>query len=383
MKNSLFIICFLSLSKLMFAQSSTAIDKEKLFDFYQTQRYAEAAQYLKTAYTESTSDLKAVTQIGYCYLMAGNTAEAEKYYLKAYQLQPKSLPILFSMANIAGRRNNVEKAKNYYEEIIKIDTANFAAYKQLTSLYPEQFNIKKINYLKKANKLNPLDADIVFDLSEIYMKMHIFSLVDSILKPALNADSNSIQLLKIKLPLCLAENKFDEAIKSGEQLFSLGDSSSFVLNNLGKVYYMKKEFVKSLNYFKKVRSNAPDDNESLFYNMALCYRGLKDYITAGDYFKKAIDAGISRNTLLYYTKMGESYEQAEKFELAASAYKKGAFFDTESNLIYIAAQIFDKKLNQKANAISAYNQVLRNLPDTEGNKPVVEYINKRLTALKN
>lgn len=44
-----------------------ALDKDKLFDFYQNQRYAEAAEYLKQNYGENTDDLKALTQMGYCF----------------------------------------------------------------------------------------------------------------------------------------------------------------------------------------------------------------------------------------------------------------------------------------------------------------------------
>ncbi|RYD77557.1 MAG: tetratricopeptide repeat protein [Sphingobacteriales bacterium] len=382
MKKLSFLLFFTISSFAVFGQKQGVLDKEKLFDFYQNQKYNEAAVYLTSVYGEDINDFKVINQIGYCFLMGGNTAKAEKFYQKANTLQPSNISVLFNLASISSRRGNTEKSKTYYQDIIELDTANFNAYKQLALLQTEDFSLKKLQYLRKANKLNPLDADVVFDLSELYLRTGMFGIVENILQPALEADSNNIQLLKIKLPLMLATKKLDEAITTGERLFSLGDSSAYVLNNLGKVYYMKKEFQTGLDYFKKVRLSASDDNEGLFYNMALCNRGLKDYLTAAENFKKAISAGISKNTLTYYTKMGESYEQAEKFELAAATYKKGSFFDNNSGLLYILAQIYDKKLNQKTNAITTYAQVLRSLPDTEGNKPAKEYITKRIEELK-
>ncbi|WP_316736163.1 tetratricopeptide repeat protein [Pedobacter aquatilis] len=382
MKKLLVVILF-ALSLSVSAQNQSSIDKEKLFEFYQLQKYGEAAEYLRTIYPNDTKDLKALTQIGYCYMMAGKTADAEQFYTSAYQIQPQNLSILFSLASIAGKRGNNNKAKSLYEEIIKIDSNNFSAYKQLANLNDDVLGFKKVKYLLKANKLNPIDADVVFDLGEVYMKSNLYMMVNKILEPALKADSANIQLLKIKLPVCIVEAKLDEAIKTGEKLFALGDSSTFVLNNLGKVYYMKKEFQKGLDYFGKVKLQAADDaNEGLFYNMALCYKGLKDYNNAAIHFTKAINAGISKKTLLYYTKLGESYEQGEKFESAAAAYRKGAFFDNEGSMLYILAQIYDTKLNQKTNAINTYAQVLKVLPNTDGNKEVFEFINKRMAVLK-
>lgn len=382
MKKLPIVLFFSLLSFMAFAQVKQIVDKGKLFDLYQEQKFGEAASYLTSIYGNDVNDFKVVTQLGYCYLMAGNTAEAEKLYVKANLIQPQNIAVLFNLAGIATTRRNLEKAKNYYEEIVKLDSNNFEAYKQLASLHNEGFTRQKMTYLKLANKLNPFDADVVFDMSEMYIKMHLLGMADAILKPALKADSNNIRLLKIKLPLLLANNQFDEAVSTAEKLFSLGDSTNFVLNNLGKAYYLKNEFQKGLDCFNKVSSSASDENESLFYNTALCYRGLEDYLSAAANLKKAIDAGISKNTLLYYTKMGESFEQAGKFETAAATYKKGAFFDSDGNLLYVLAQIYDKKLNQKANAISTYNQVLKSLPNTEGNKPVKAYITNRIEELR-
>ncbi|WP_231462173.1 lipopolysaccharide assembly protein LapB [Pedobacter sp. Leaf132] len=378
----LIILLLFALSISVSAQNQ-AFDKEKLFELYQLQKYSEAADYLSKIYGDDTKDLKALSQIGYCYMMADKTADAEKFYAKANQLQPENLSILFNLASIVAKRGNNNKANTLYEQIIKIDSNSFSAYKQLANLQTEPLSVKKINYLRKANKLNPTDADVVFDLAELYMKSNLFSMAKTILAPALKVDSTNIQLLKIKLPIALSQSQLDEALATGQKLLALGDSSSFVMNNLGKVYYMKKEFQKGLDCFKKVSKLADEDsNEGLYYNMALCYRGLKDYNNAAVYFTKAINAGISKKTLLYYTKLGESYEQIEKFESAAAAYRKGAFFDNEGSMLYILAQIYDMKLNQKTNAINTYAQVLKVLPNTEGNKSVFEFINKRMEILK-
>src|SRR6218665_155427 len=98
MKKLYAILLFALIYNFCFAQDS--LDKEKLLEFYQTQRYAEAASYLSNIYPPETNDIKALTQIAYCNMMAGKLVDAEKNYQKINQLQPQQFAVLFSLANI-------------------------------------------------------------------------------------------------------------------------------------------------------------------------------------------------------------------------------------------------------------------------------------------
>lgn len=112
MKNFYTLLTLLVLSQWCYAQNATVVDKDKLFDLYQSQRYADAAIYLKSILGDDNQDLKTLTQIGYCFLIAGNNVEAEKYYSKAYAIQPQNLPILFSLGNISTKRGNMIRQKS-------------------------------------------------------------------------------------------------------------------------------------------------------------------------------------------------------------------------------------------------------------------------------
>jgi hypothetical protein len=57
--------------------AQTKVDDALLLDYYQNQRFAEAADYLKTVYTEPITDLKALSQLAYTANMAGRLPEAE------------------------------------------------------------------------------------------------------------------------------------------------------------------------------------------------------------------------------------------------------------------------------------------------------------------
>lgn len=382
MKKLLFLIILTGIFNQAISQTGRKPDSEKLLEYYQMQRYAEAAAYLQSIYPEDTEDVKALSQIAYTNLMANKLPEAENTYLKIYALDSTSLPVLFNLANINARRRNDEQAKKYYLQILKIDSTNFNVYKQLGFLSQSDKSkemIQKLRYFKKANELNPTDSEVVFELCEIYAKMKFYNPAEKILDPALAADTANLQLLKMKMVVSMGMKKYDEAVATGEKLFSYGDSSTFVLNNLGKSYFLLEDYKNALNYFLIVKDQSTD-NEGLFYNIALSYRGLKDYKNAVSYFEKAIKEGISPKIASYYGLMGDSYEHLDLNKDANVAYKQGLLFENTGSLLYNIALVYETKLNDKKNAINYYNQYLKTINAKEQPK-LISFINNKIADL--
>ena len=362
------------------AQSGHILDKEKLLEYYQNQRFKEAAVYLQALYGEDSKDLKEISQLAYTNMMAGNLPVAEKNYMKLYTLQPASLPVLFNLASIWRRRGDDNKAKSYYLEIIKLDSMNFNVYKQLAAMVPNPMSPEKQFYLKKANALAPADPDIAFDLANSFNLTKKNDSAYQVLKPALAADTVNLMLLKAKLPVCLVLKKLDEAILTGEKLMAYGDSSSYVLNNMGKTYFVLKSYDKSLQLFKTIE-HMQQQNESTLYYTALCYRELKDYPHAAEYMTKSIKEGISPYTSNYYKILGEVYEKTEQIKKADQSYQKSLGFENKGEVYYNLALLNDGKLNNKKAAVKYYKKFLDSSPDPQKYNEVVDYIKQRLTVL--
>lgn len=365
----------------VYAQSVNSIDQEKLLEFYQSQRYAEAAAYLQTVYHEETDNPKELAQLGYSNMMAGNLPVAEKEYLKLYSLQPRSLALLFNLASISRRRGDDQKAKSYYLEIIKTDSLNFNVYKQLAAMLINPVDPEKIYYLEKANTINPQNPDIAFDLAN---SLNLSKKNDSaylVLQPALTADSANMMLLKAKMPICISLKKLDEAILTGEKLLGAGDSSSYVLNNLGKAYFSLKQYDKSLQLFKVIES-MEQQNESTLYYTALCYRELKTYPLCADYLKKSIKEGISPYVSNYYKVLGEVCEKTLQVSVAEKSYLKSLEFENNGEVYYNLGLLYEFKLIHHKIALKYYKQFLRSQPDPEKYKEVIVYVKERIALLQ-
>ncbi len=375
MRHFISLLIILSVFKITKAQIIN-LDKEKLLEFYQSQKYKEAAEYLQSFYPENTRDVKVLTQIAYCYMMSGKLSDAERNYLKINELQPNTIPVLFNLANINSKRGNTTKANFYLLDIIKLDTLNFKAYKQLAD-YTDSIKLK-ILYLKKANNLNPIDPDVAYDLATQYRNLKSYMSAYQTLEVAILADTFNLFLQKAQLPIANELKKYKEVIKVGEKLLLNSDDAS-IMKDVGKAHFYLKNYEKCIFYYKKIEDLGLQ-NESLLYFLSLSYRALKKYELATFYAKKTIEEGISINTSAYYLLLGGIYETDGKEINATNAYKKGLTFNTNAMIYYRLGLLYDLKLNNKNNALNFYNLYLKSKPSID-EKEQLEYVKSRIRVI--
>src|SRR4051812_38519842 len=118
---NLFISLLLALSVLQLHAQQTANDS-LLLDYYQNQRFADAASYLKKTYPEPVTDLKVLAKLAYTSKMASRLPDAENYYERIYATDTTSLTNLYNMSEIIKRRGNNKKALMYVKKILLKDT---------------------------------------------------------------------------------------------------------------------------------------------------------------------------------------------------------------------------------------------------------------------
>ena len=379
MKKLFAIILFAISCQQLQAQNALIYDKEKLLEYYQSQRYADAAVYLQSIYPQDTQDVKALSQIAYCFMMAGKLPEAEKAYLKIIDQQPNSLPVLFSLANINVRRGNDLKARSYYQSIVKLDSLNFNAYKQLAGLYIKDTDSQKVEYLFKANKINPIEADVALDLALSYRKLENHERAYKVLTKAIEADTGHLVLQEAKLPIAIKLKKYKEVILTGEKLLTKGADEN-VVKDVGLAHFYLKDYEKAISYFKMLEEMGAQKESSLYYT-SLSYRSLSNYNLAAEYAKKTIKEGISQNTTSYYLLLGGIYEVNKQFLSAATAYKRGLTFGENGNLYYRLGILSEFNLKQPKSAINYYKLYLKSKPDVVTDKEQIEYSKDRIASL--
>lgn len=371
------ILYLITLSLLTLPAFSQQVNDALLLDYYQNQRFAEAAIYLKSVYTEPVNDMKALSRLAYTSQMAGKLSDAEGYYQRILNNDSTNTAILYNLAALNQRRGNNSKAEVYYKKILLKDTTNFHVYKQLATISHNKADIiSKLVYLQKANKIDSVDFDVASDLSDLYVTLKHLPQAEKVLNIAIAADPENIVLLQSLLKLTYAQKKWLQAIKAGEQLLQLGDLSQSA--KLGIAYYHSKSYICALETLMAIDESAQTEITSYF--TAASYKQLKDQKNAIKYFKKAVKLSISPSTDTYYNEMADSYQILEKYDTAEAMFKKGLLYDQKPMTYYAMATLYDTKLKQPKNALTYFKKYIAAKP-TEEEKKYVDYSKNRVKAL--
>jgi tetratricopeptide (TPR) repeat protein len=374
-------ICLLALWVLpVRAQLLKSADQEQLLEYYQSQRYDDASKLLQGAFGENPQDLKATAMLAYASNMAGNLKLAERQYLKLNQADPKNIAVLFSIAGIYAKRGNDEKAKGFYQEVLNVDSNNFRALKLIASTTNDPD--ERLKYLKRASKLNPADGDIAYDLAVELNRLRQQAEAYQILDEAFKSDTSNYMLLKAKLPLCISLKKLTEAQQTGDKLLRNGDSSSYVVNSMGRLAMEKKDYKKAIALFKVLEGRSEVSESSLYYT-AICYEKLRDLNNAREYIKATIDAAISPNVSSYYNFLAYAHESAGAYKSAQTAYLRALQFSKNNEVYYSLGLLNDLKLKNKTAALRYYKQYMQGKPDEKLASDNISYVKGRIKVLTN
>lgn len=363
----------------VFAQAQNKADDALLLEYYQNQRFGDAADYLKKTCPEPVVDIKTLTQLAYTSQMAGRLADAEGYYQRVYDADSTNTTVLFNLWAINLRRGNNLKAEIYYQKIALRDTTNFMVYKQLAAICQAKSDAEDQQaYLIKANRLSTADAEVASNLSDLYVAAKQFDKGDSVLNRAINADPENIILLISRLKLNYAQSNWKEVKNTGEQLKRLSAGSGYVLQRLGVAYYQLKDYGCCIETMADISDM--EQTETSYYITAMAYKALNRQGDAVGYFAKAINAGISPNIADYYSEMGDSYEILKNYQAAAFAYEKGRQFEEKPITYYLLATLYDGELKNSKMARLYYRKFV-DADTARKDKKYVEYAHSRIKAL--
>lgn len=358
------------------AQQNAATDAV-LLDFYQNQRYAEAADYLKKSNPEPVTDLKTLSRLAYTNRMAGNLPEAESYYLRIYARDSSNISVLLSLAGIQVKKQNNPKALFYYEKAVQTDSSNFSVLKQLGELYLDKPDTAAaLKNLQKANRIQPQEADVAADLGLLLAGMKKEKQAEIVLNRALAADSSNMLLLHTLAKAAYINDGFKSAIKTCETLKILGDVSAETLDMLATSYYSVKVYDCAIENFNLL----PIGTERTHYLTAMSYKALKNYQMAADYFIKTLGDAISPYTDVYYDELAAAYEHNHQLKNAVGAYQKGLFFKDKPIIYYTLACLYDQDLHDKKSAVKYFKKYVASKPP-EKQQPYVAYSKSRILEL--
>ncbi len=380
MKWFTFIFLVIIVKGNLIAQQTAKADDALLLDYYQNQRFAEANDYLIKTHPEPVTDIKILSRLAYSSQMAGRLPKADDYYQRLYAMDTTNTAVLFSLGIVNTRRGDNVRALFYYKKILARDSTNFKVYKQMAALSRGSGNFDDaVLYFQKANKLDPVEPDVAYDLATIYIQLRLYKKADTVVGTALRADTANMLLLFAGAQVNYRLEKFQETARACDKLLHAGDRAGTVISMLGTSYYKLKNYNGCINTFMLLEQSKTSSETSYYYT-AMSYKALGDHEEAVNYFNKAIKEAISANANSYYGEMAESFDKMHQFKNAVNAYQKSLLYGVMPLTYYALATLYDSELKSKNLALKYYRKYLTSHP-TEEQKPYIHYSTRRVGEL--
>ncbi len=385
MKRTYCIVYLFSMFCLVGYAQNRVPDNDRLLEYYQSQRYREAAMYLEEFYPDTVTDRSVLNRLAYCYRMAGDNPRAEHYYLKLYALDSLDIPTLMNLAFVNAQRSRIRLSADYYQKVISVDSTHVQAYTALSSI------MKRLGdspaaflYLERANQLLPSDGDIAFDFAQMCLALRTDSAyhkADTVLMVALQSDSTNGLLVLGKAQVAEKLKRYLEVVERCEQLVEWGEETLQVLTLLARGYFQIDDFIGSRETYEKVIERYDGLAELDYYYLAMAYKALKRYKEGLECMDKVLELAISPNAAFYYGRKADLHDLANQPSAAVSSYLRSFQFDVVPIHYYSLAIVYDKKLQDPKNALRYYRLYLKQEP--RGDERVfVEYVQKRVKELE-
>jgi len=95
----------------------------------------------------------------------------------------------------------------------------------------------------------------------------------------------------------------------------------------------------------------------------------------------ALKQAISAYTDSYYNEIADIDDKLKQFKNEAAAYQKSLFFNDNGIVYYSLADMYDKNLHDKKNALKYYKKYLDTKPPAK-DQQYITYVQSRIAILK-
>lgn len=137
------------------------------------------------------------------------------------------------------------------------------------------------------------------EISDTAYKLHKKNMLDEaekLYKELLNIRPDDVNVLNLIGLLYLAKHNTTEAINYLSRAYIL-KKSAYIASNLAKAYYFNSEPEKAIKIYKQALSY--EENDDIYYSIALAYKKLNDYENIILNYKKAIEINPKNYSALY------------------------------------------------------------------------------------
>ncbi|HEX2937119.1 MAG TPA: hypothetical protein VHO72_17320 [Bacteroidales bacterium] len=384
--------------KLQFSPDTIVIDSsnytrylnlsKKLLNRYQLTQAGVIAEKL---YAYDTLNTDGILQCADVYSDLNNADKTIFYYTKAIEADTMNIYPYLKAGEFFQKNNRFVEALNTYAPVVNsLDTMNYFALKQsgicvLLLGNPMLFQMA-LRYLDRAAAVNPYDLSLYFRIANTCNTMRDFDRSIAVCQKGLAIDSTNTVIRTAMAYAQYHKSDFKNAIENFEKVKTQGDSSSFVVKNLGYAYYRDNQFEPARKHLtraaKMLYNEGVNEYDVYFFLGDVCVQ-LNDPKAALSFLQKAdslrypsseVQSKIYKSFATVYNSERDWANGAKFFEMAYNTNPE----DKGSLLLWAYQCDYMKDKNK---AFELYTQFL-NSEESKDYPKELAIVKQRITKLK-
>lgn len=259
------------------------------------------------------------------------------------------------------KKKDFDKAKEKYEEILKINPKSSEVYGNLGVIYKIKGDIQNaIKFYVEAIKLNPKNPLVFNNLGNAFKEIKNYKMAIQAYSDAIKInpkDFNAFNNLGIVYESIGDNNR---AIAAYKEAIKINPSHAKSINNIGVVLYKQKRYKESAQIFEIALQTDPNYTE-VYSNKGAAYNKAKDYEKAIESLETAIKKMPNHSGA--YTNLGNVYNKTHDYKTAAKMHEKSIALDPKGENAYSNLGTSYKYLGLPAKSIASYKKAIELNPN--------------------
>lgn len=231
---------------------------EKAIELYNKGEFKEAIDAFSTVLENGQENAELYNNIALCYANLNDYEKAEKYYLKAQELNPKLPQIYINLADIYYRQKDMGSGIELISQGIYEIPDNLVLRHYLARFYMEDAKLDlAIDELENILEKQPDNYDVYYDLGKVHFELGNYA--------------------------C--------AIENFENVLEFKSENPWIYYYLGEAYEANDEIDKAIsNFLKAIARN--DAFSPAYKKVAILFMARGDYEDAIEYFEDYINLDV-------------------------------------------------------------------------------------------
>ena len=262
-------------------------------------------------------------QLGREKTLTGELESAKNFYLQAIKVDPTYAKSYHNLGFLAAQQGQLQQAISYYQQAIESQPDYPSAFYNLGLVYEQLKETEKaIACYSHSVQLDSTNVEVYKSLAQLYDRQENYAKAEKYYRCALLLQPDNLEL-RYNLGVVLYEQeKFDKAVSCFQKIIQAKPQDAIAYLHLGISYKQQKLLTKAKSCFEKAIELDPD-YAMAYYNLGVVYSCQPDEKKAVDCFRQCLrcdPANKLAHTALLFALSGIKEVSSEEIYDASSRW---------------------------------------------------------------